>query len=159
MITIVGKFPLKFLVIGLFAALGIGPTSGPSLPLKNEALPEPPMQRAGLSPDNAGLPADLLSATRRLFDQGLADPRGCEYRMIAVGTGSCWSGDGGVVDCHGWALPSAHAGAQRFAVCWNGLVYPAVRVGEKADLEADVRAVIQRDEDAKAAAARANPLF
>lgn len=66
----------------------------------------------------------------------MADPRGCSYREIEVGIGNVWSGDGGVVSTHGWVLPSR--GDQRFAVCWNGLVYPAVSVGTNADLEADV---------------------
>ena len=43
---------------------------------------------------------------------------------------------------HGWVLPGKVE--QRFAVCWNGLVYPAISVGEPADLRADVRAAVQK---------------
>ena len=44
----------------------------------------------------------------------------------------------------GWVLPGG--GTQRFAVCWNGLVYPALTVGDKADWRADARAATQRVE-------------
>src|SRR5205823_5993767 len=33
----------------------------------------------------------------------------------------------------------------RFAVCWNGLVYPVFRLGEPADLKADVLKAIDAD--------------
>jgi hypothetical protein len=83
-----------------------------------------------------------LSAAKALFDAGLADPRGCEYREIEVGTGNVWSGDGGVVTTRGWVLPGT--GAERFSVCWNGLVYPTVSVGRPADWRADARIAIRR---------------
>lgn len=102
-------------------------------------LPVPPRQHAPWPPPKADLPANYISAMRLLFEQGLADPRGCEYREIEIGTGNVWSGDGGVVETHGWVLPGR--GKQRFAVGWNGLVYPAVRIGAKADLDADVMAL------------------
>lgn len=109
--------------------------------LKEAILPEPPQQRAAWTAPKADVPASLLAATTRLFREGLADPRGCDYRTISVGTGSCWSGDAGVVECHGWVLPAKEAAAQRFAVCWNGMVYPVVSVGDKADLKADIKSL------------------
>jgi hypothetical protein len=151
--------PLKLLAITCLLALCLGPAFEPSPPLKQENLPEPPMQHSAWSPVKVELPSELLSATARLFKQGLADPRGCEYREVSVGTGSCWSGDAGVVHCHGWAFPAGDAAAQRYAVCWNGLVYPAVSVGEKADLDRDIEAVIRRDDEATAKAAAENPKF
>ena len=72
-------------------------------------------QKAAWTAPKADVPADLVTATTRLFQQGLADPRGCDYRTISVGTGSCWSGDAGVAECHGWVLPAAEKTAQRFA--------------------------------------------
>jgi hypothetical protein len=72
----------------------------------------------------------------------MADPRGCDYREIEVGTGEAWRGDGGVVKTRGWVVPGG--GVQQFAVCWNGLVYPAVTVGERADWRADAHAAAQR---------------
>ena len=106
-----------------------------------------------------GLPAPLVSATASLFAEGLADPRGGDYRQISVQTGSVWSGDGGIVETHGWVLPttpSAPATGPR-AVCWNGLVYPVVSVGGKASLSADVAAIIKADDAVRAAQAKANP--
>ena len=78
-----------------------------------------------------------------LFDQGIADPRGCEYRQVEVVTGNCWSGDSGICKTHGWVLPEVAGEKQRFAVCWNGLVYPAVSVGDKSDMTADMKAIIR----------------
>jgi hypothetical protein len=110
--------------------------------LLGKELPEPPQQKSAWTPPESPLPTNYASATTLLFEQGMADPRGCNYREIEVGTGNVWSGDGGVVRTHGWVLPGK--GEQRFAVCWNGLVYPAVSVGEPADLRADVRAAAQK---------------
>ena len=104
--------------------------------LEGTNLPAPPMQQASWTPPPTGLPSIYVSATRALFDAGMADPRGCEYREVEVGTGSVWSGDGGVVSTHGWLLRGM--GTQRYAVCWNGLVYPIVSVGSNASVTADV---------------------
>ena len=56
-------------------------------------------------------------------------------------------------------LPPADKAAQQFAVCWNGLVYPVVAVGEKADFKADIRALVKADDDAQAARAKDDPDF
>ena len=64
-------------------------------------LPAPPMQQAPWTPPPTSLPSNYVSATRALFKAGMADPRGCEYREIEVGTGDVWRGDGGVVSTHG----------------------------------------------------------
>jgi hypothetical protein len=104
--------------------------------LEGTNLPAPPMQQAPWTLPSTGLPSNYVSATWALFDAGMADPRGCECREVEVGTGSVWSGDGGVVSTHGWLLPGR--GTQRFAVCWNGLVYPVVSVGSNASVTADV---------------------
>jgi Leucine-rich repeat (LRR) protein len=104
------------------------------------------------SPPKTELPAKLLTATTALFEAGLADPRGGEYRIIEIGTGNCWSGDGGIVRTHGWVLPERAGEKQRFAVAWNGLVYPVVTVGERARLRADVLALVDADKQARAKA-------
>lgn len=101
-----------------------------------DKLPVPPLQRAAWHPPAANFPSNYISATRLLFDQGMADPRGCDYCEIEVGTGDVWSGDGGVVATHGWVLPEKKG--RKFAICWNGLVYPAFSVGSPANLAADV---------------------
>ncbi|HWB59712.1 MAG TPA: hypothetical protein VG733_09475 [Chthoniobacteraceae bacterium] len=108
-----------------------------------DSIPEPPAQHEKWSPP-AGVPKELAQLTRMLFDEGMADPRGCEYRLIKVVTGDVWGGaddksPSEIVQTHGWVLPSHEGDKQRFAVCWNGLVYPVLAVGDPCDLDADVK--------------------
>ena len=105
-----------------------------------EKLPDPPAQKQAWQIPPSTLPESYVTATRTLFDQGMADPRGGEYREIRVGTGDVWNGDGGVMETHGWLLPGD--GPERFAVCWNGLIYPVFAAGEPADWRADAAAAI-----------------
>jgi hypothetical protein len=109
-------------------------------PFHGTNLPAPPKQNSAWNAPATSLPSNYLSASTTLFEQGLADPRGCEYREIEVGTGSVWRGDGGVVTTHGWVLPETNSG--NFAVCWNGVVYPVVNVGSMVDLTADVASLV-----------------
>ena len=124
-----------------------------------DALPEPPQQHTPWTPPvpSAALPEKLLAATRELFAQGLADPRGCEYREVEVIT----QGWGEATMVHAWVLPAGPGVAQRFAVGWNGLVYPVLKVGAPADLHAEVRAIIAdgraQMESAKAQAEKSGP--
>jgi hypothetical protein len=99
-------------------------------------LPSPPKQHSAWTAPKNNLPTNYLSATELLFQQGMADPRDCEYCEIEIGTGNVWSGDGGVLKVHGWVLLGKTK--ERFAVCWNGMVYPVVSTGTNADLDADV---------------------
>ena len=99
-------------------------------------IPSPPRQLSPWLPPTTTLPSNYVSATRALFDAGMADPRGCEYREIEVTTGNVWSGDGGAVSTHGWVLRSNYK--QKFAVCWNGLIYPVVSAGTNANLKVDI---------------------
>ncbi|MEI8291601.1 MAG: hypothetical protein WCH99_19205 [Verrucomicrobiota bacterium] len=99
-------------------------------------MPPPPKQNSTWATPESNLPTNYVTATALLFQQGLADPRGCDYREIEVGTGNIWGGDGGVVKTHGWVLPGRKE--IRFGICWNGLVYPLIFIGTNADLEADV---------------------
>ena len=82
-----------------------------------------------------------VQATDELFELGLADPRGCEYRKVPPGAGSVWTGDAGVEQYHanGRRKGASKTPAIRPAIAWNGLVYPLVSVGERADLCADAR--------------------
>src|SRR5437899_2410856 len=72
------------------------------------SAPEPPRQKAPWTPpqSEAQLPANLISATTRLFEQGLADPRGTDYREIEIMIGRAW-GKEFTVKTHGWVLPGA----------------------------------------------------
>ncbi len=103
-------------------------------------LPRPPKQKSVWAPPKSSLPTNYVTGTALLYEQGLADPRNCDYREIEVGTGSAWYGDGGLVRTHGWVLPGR--AKRRFAICWNGLVYPAVSIGANVDLDADVAMLI-----------------
>lgn len=113
---------------------------------KGKSLPVPPSQNL---PWAAAKDADLsreTEATRILFDQGMADPRGLEYCAIEVYTRSIREGDDSMVKTHGWVLPEKAATSGRFAVGWNGLVYPVITVGDKAELRADVTEILKAEE-------------
>ena len=129
----------------------------PSPPFAGSSIPEPPRPNAPWTAPAVDLPAALGTVVEALFQAGMADPRGCEYRAVEVAVGSCWSGDGGVAPTHGWLLPAKDGDKQRFAVCWNGLVYPVVAVGDAADLKADVLAVVKADEEMRAQAPKTIP--
>jgi len=99
---------------------------------QGEGLPTPPQQNA---PWPHG--ADALSnAAATLFEQGLADPRGLEYREIEIAVGNPWNGGGYPLKTHGWILPNDDKDRQ-FAVAWNGLVYPVMSLGPSANLHND----------------------
>ena len=98
------------------------------------AIPVPPEQGRPWTPPETKLPRFLARATPLLFEQGVADPRGCEYREVDVG-------DGTLLTTHAFVLPARPGDAGRFAVGWDGVVYPAYRVGDAADLVADIRAL------------------
>jgi hypothetical protein len=99
-------------------------------------LPTPPQQNA---PWPHGADA-LLKAAATLFEQGLADPRGLEYREIEIAVGSPWDGGGYPLKTHGWILPNSGKDGQ-FAVAWNGLVYPVISLGHSANLHNDWEAI------------------
>ena len=73
----------------------------------------------------------VVSAIKELFHDGLADPRGCEYREIEIGESGNWL----TAQTHGWVLPGN--GSPRFAVGLDGIVYPLRSVGIPVDLETD----------------------
>jgi hypothetical protein len=95
------------------------------------------------------VPTNLVSTATTLFAQGFPDPRGCEYREITIEVGSVWGGTrsfrGGTnlepeaavqrAQTCGWVLPETSGSTQRFAICWNGLIYPVVELGALVDLE------------------------
>ena len=120
-------------------------------------LPEPPQQQMPWTPPKSTLPAPFVSSATILFAQGLADPRGCEYRAIEVVVGNSYYYDVGVVKTHGWVLPAAEGAAERFAVCWNGLVYPVATVGDAANAHADGLAMARVEDERRAAANREYP--
>jgi hypothetical protein len=122
------------------------------------SIPKPPQQQASWLPPAADsqLPPNLITATARLFEQGLADPRGLQYRDIEIVAWRGWPRDLSV-KTHGWVLPISGSN-QRFAVTWNGLVYPVLSIGEEANLGADIETAIKQDEDNRAKYVATSPL-
>jgi len=113
-------------------------------------LPLPPEQAAPwVAPDST--PTNLLSAAVTLFAQGFPDPRGCEFRHLTVEVSGVWGEPRGYwggtsldleTKAHsarttGWLLPVSGSQTQRFAICWNGLIYPVAELGTPADLSAE----------------------
>lgn len=127
-------------MLGIGGIVTTAPERKASPPFTGKELSSPPKQHASWTPPNNDLPTNYISATELLFQQGMADPRGCDYREIEIGTGEVWQGDGGVAKVHGWVLPDRSAG--KFAVCWNGMVYPVISAGTNADLEADAAMLV-----------------
>ncbi len=96
------------------------------------SIPDPPQQKEPWTPPQTKLPRFLVSATTALFEQGMADPRGCEYRDVEVG-------ESHIIKTRGFVLPRREVDAGRFVVSWDGVVYPALSVGALADLKEDIR--------------------
>ncbi len=126
----------------------------PSPHFEGATIPDPPRQREPWQPPATALPRFLVNASVTLFEQALADPRGCDYHTIDIAIGDVWSGDGGVIKTHGWVLPATDGEKSRFAVAWNGLVYPIVSIGEPADPSADVEIIAQQAKAARASRAK-----
>ena len=153
------KFSFLTLLLAIFLclesglhrqALGQFETKVPATGFNGYTIPSPPAQTAVWQPPATLMPEKLVTATATLFDQGLADPRDCEYRQIEVVVGSVWGGSG-VCKIHGWVLPKKLPNqTQRFGIGWNGLVYPLVSVGEPANLSEDILKLIKQDEDLRA---------
>jgi hypothetical protein len=105
------------------------------------AIPGPPGPRDPWTTPETKLPRFLVEATATLADQGMADPRGCEYREIRLDLDRDRPAIQGT-SLQGWVLPSKAEGGSRFAIGWDGLVHPLAAIGPEADLEADVRALV-----------------
>jgi hypothetical protein len=119
---------------------GSSPSIPPNLRLAGESIPVPPQQTSAWHAPDTKLSEKFISATTDLFQRGLADPRGCEYREIELVVGAPLPALGdAILKTHGWVLPQIKNPTQRFGVCWNGLVYPLASVGKAADLAADVQ--------------------
>ncbi len=126
-------------LLGLLPALllvvGCGEEPVKSAPkFAGKVILDPPSQGAPWTPPATKLPRSLLDATIGLFELGMADPRGCDYREVEAG-------DWRVEKARAFVPPGRPGEAGRFAVGWDGVVRPALSVGAKADLEADVRAL------------------
>lgn len=105
------------------------------------ALPEPPAQHQPWTPSNArGLPEYVVTMAGKLFDVGLADPRGGEYREIEFAVPfTDYPEPHDRLKTHAWVF------ANQYAVGWNGLVYRALTVGRRANLGRDVRMIAEAE--------------
>ena len=124
---------MKAACLGLI--LGLLPAGLPAA-AADLKLPEPPRQHTRWQPP-AGMATNLLSAIETLFAQGFPDPRGCEYRTVEVQVCGVWEPEATNVTTRGWVLPAGFLNHDRFAICWNGLIYPVKTVGDLCDLHAD----------------------
>lgn len=115
---------------------GPDPRDGLDLTL-GQKLPVPPRQNQPWTPPNDS----VAKAAAQLFDLGLADPRGCEYREFAVPVSNNLSKGGAAHLQHGWVIPGSNGG-KMFAVAWDGLVYPVEKVYGPASLSEDIDLIL-----------------
>ena len=80
---------------------------GPASPF----LSQSPKQNEPWTVPPNGLPAKVVLAAQSLFEQGLPDPRGCEYRQVVV-TGA-WDESWAT---HAWLLPETAGDKRRLAI-------------------------------------------
>ncbi len=121
----------------------------PGVLFTGTVLPTPPKQGQPWSPPASKLSKAWDTAVQEMLKQGIADPRGCEYRDVELSCGSSAWGGFVPVATHAWVLPAepaGKAGASRFAVTWDGMVYPVTSVGRAADVRADVEAMLVADD-------------
>jgi hypothetical protein len=102
-------------------------------------IPDPPRQGAVWTPPETRLPRFLVAATEALFAQGVADPRGCDYREVTLAPArGTWRGTKPAA-IHAFVLPAIEGDDRRFAVDWDGLVSRIQDIGPEVDLAAGVR--------------------
>ena len=123
-----------WVVLGLAVAAGWGRPGaaqfGDRAPaFAAEQIPDPPGQGAPWVAPATRLPRFLVTATGLLLDEGVADPRGGAYRAVEI--------DG--KQARGFVLPERAGVPERYVVAWDGLVYPVTKVGERIDLDAEIR--------------------
>jgi hypothetical protein len=122
-----------FLVlIASMAALGADEKGQEGRPW-GKVVPDPPEQGQAWNPPATKLPKELIDLTVTIYGMGVADPRGCVYREIELEYG----GLGQVI--RGFVLPRQPENAGRFAIGWDGQLYRVGRVGERADLDRDIK--------------------
>jgi hypothetical protein len=120
--------PISLLLVRRISRLGLALVLSAA---ENATLPEPPQQHQPWQPVASALPAYVPELVELLFDAGLADPRGGQYRQIEFRSSPR---EAAPFHTHGWYF------SQGFAVGWDGLVHRVEHAGEKADLASDVAA-------------------
>ena len=107
---------LASITLVLLFASGERP-DGPAPRFTGKAIPDPPGQRERWTPPDTKLPRFLVDASVALFEAGMADPRGCAYRDVELG-------DFNLIKTRGFVLPATAGETGRFAIGWDGVVYP-----------------------------------
>ena len=102
-----------WIVMGLLSPSGFAEQKPPGSLSDEDKLPVPPQQSAAWTPPAGALPKPLVSAATKLFQQGLADPRGCEYREIELlsSRSEFYDPKYEPLATHGWVLPGARMGS------------------------------------------------
>ena len=105
--------PAALIILGILSAGRYFAQDTPKF--DGTSVPVPPEQSQPWTPPPTKLAPVVVSAITELFDEGLSDPRGCEYREIEITWGES------TIKTHGWVLP----GSENQAVCrrveWPGL--------------------------------------
>ena len=83
-------------------------SSSMAQPILAPTWPKPPEQSSRWAPPRGALEEGAEDAARELFQQGVADPRGCAYHEIEILRAGVW-GDSGVYETRGWILPNKAA--------------------------------------------------
>ncbi len=132
-------------VASVLVAFPRGEEVRPARRTQSDQASRPPQQDEPWAPPKSRLPEAVIDAAQELFAQGFADPRECEYREVELpGESETFRQEITPPPAtHAWVIPSEVVDGPRFAVAWNGLVYPVKAVGPAADLEADVRALVK----------------
>jgi hypothetical protein len=126
--------------------------------------PLPAASSAGKSVEPEQLPGasetfrQIASMAESLSASGWADPRGGEYRELTIPgeadrgennypttfqiNGAASTENKGQRKIRGWLLAKAGGNEQRYAVAWDGLVYPVIEIGPPADVDSDVKAAL-----------------
>ena len=114
----------------LLALVPLVKASQPAPRFEGATIPDPPGQGQPWTPPETSLPRFLVRASATLFEQGLADPRGGDYRAIEIVVGGVWSNVGESLSTHGWVLPGApgkRPGSQSRGAGWSTRPSPSVR--------------------------------
>ena len=90
------------------------------------------------TPPKTKLPSSFVKAVAFAFDHGLPDPRGGEFREVTIRGGALWGFSNTEATVTGWVMPAA-ADVSQIAICWNGLPYRPLKIGQKRDLAAFIK--------------------
>jgi hypothetical protein len=134
---------LASLPVGRSADAGIKSAAGAAgqATTATATAPESPRQHAKWQAPKSDVPGSMVSATAWLFDHGMADPRGCDYREVSIKSGIRLNTDQARA-LHAWVIPAPGADGRSYAICWDGLAYPIDQIGPPVDLNADVSSLV-----------------